>query len=73
MIGLVIPDTPELRPEDDTQELWMEYGRAEALKGFLRAKRRKNDFVVSVDEVEGIMGFYDEDRCRRCGHPSSED
>ena len=72
MIGLVIPDTPELRPEDDVQELWMEYGRVEALRGYLRAKKKKSELLVSIDEVDGIMGF-DEYRCRRCGHPSSED
>lgn len=72
MFGLIVP-VEHLRPEDDTQELWMEYGRIEALKGFLRATRRKNEYVVSIADVEGIMGFHEEERCRRCGHPSSED
>lgn len=72
MIGLIVPEE-HLRPEDDTQELWMEYGRAEALRGLLRAKRKRHEPLVSIEEIEGIMGFYDEDRCRRCGHPSSED
>ena len=71
MIAINIME-PELRPEDDTQELWMEYGRAEALRGFLRAKHKRHEPLVSIEEIEGIMGF-EEECCRKCGHPSCED
>lgn len=71
MIAINVMES-DLRSEDDSQELWMERGRVNALKGFLRAKRRNSDALVSIDEVEGIMGF-EEERCRRCGHPASEE
>ena len=61
-----------LRPEDDAQELWELSGKVEAFHNMIRWKRRNDCSSISLDEVETVMG-WDEEACRRCGHPASEE
>lgn len=68
MVGLVVPQE-ELLPENDTQELWMIYGRAEALKAVLNRRRKRMYDNMDLTDIEDIMGWTE---CRKFGHPSEE-
>lgn len=69
MVTLNIPT--ELLPENDNQELWMIYGRAEALRAMVKRRRKRMYDSMDMTDIEDIMGWSEE--CRHCGHPASED
>ena len=69
MVGLIVPQE-ELLPENDNQELWMIYGRAEALRAMVKRRRKRMFDNMDLVEIEDIMGWSEE--CRHCGHPSED-
>lgn len=51
--------------------IWELSGRAEALHGIIRRKRRMELRSIDLGEVEAVMGW--DECCRKCGHPANEE
>ena len=68
-IAVIVPQE-DLLPENDTQELWVQNGRLEALRGYLKRRKKRMYDSVDIGDVESILGWDEE--CRKFGHPSEE-